>query len=154
MDAPADTLRPVSVPEGLPEALGVEVNDLLQGREDLLAVVSSEEDVRALQPDFSAIRRLTNRGLLVSAPGEEVDFVSRCFFPNAGIDEDPVTGSAHTTLTPYWAGRLGKNGLVARQLSGRGGEIHCRLEGDRVALAGQAVTFLKGDLFLPGSFLS
>jgi PhzF family phenazine biosynthesis protein len=149
MDFPADETRPL--PERLAEvekALGNPVQELLAGREDLVAVVESEEEVRKLDPDFRGIARLEERGILVTAPGREFDFVSRCFFPRFGIDEDPVTGSAHTTLAPLWTERLGKNPLRAAQVSERGGEIGCEVADDRVLLDGRAVTFLRGEICL------
>ncbi len=149
MDAPADQLHEEIIPSSLEDALGAKIKELYSGREDLLAIVESEEVVRHVKPNFEAVAKLTNRGLLVSAPGEQVDFVSRCFFPNAGIDEDPVTGSAHTTMAPYWSERLGKSELTAHQISSRGGKVHCQLEQDRVILGGKAVTYLTGELFLP-----
>ncbi len=149
MDAPADMLEKITVPPPLEEALGIKIEELYQGREDLLAIVGSEQHIKGLEPDFALLARHTPRGILVSAEGNNEDFVSRCFFPNAGVNEDPVTGSAHTTMAPYWGKRLGKNVLEARQLSARGGQIQCRLEGDRVRLSGQAVTYLRGKIYLP-----
>jgi predicted PhzF superfamily epimerase YddE/YHI9 len=120
------------------------VKEVLRGREDLVAVLESESEVRRLEPSMEKIRRLDARGLLATAPGEDCDFVSRCFFPRFGIDEDPVTGSAHTTLAPFWAERLKTNPLTARQISNRGGKVHCRIAGDRISLGGNAVTYLQG----------
>lgn len=148
MNAPVDELSPLDIPQSLEEALGAEILELFKGREDLLAIIKTKEQVIHLSPDFTALTHLTPRGILVSAPGEEVDFVSRCFFPNAGVDEDPVTGSAHTTMVPYWSKQFGKTELKARQLSVRGGEIHCQLAMDRVILTGSAVTYLKGEIYL------
>ncbi|MCB0564988.1 MAG: PhzF family phenazine biosynthesis protein [Phaeodactylibacter sp.] len=144
MDFPTDILENTLAPKVLAEALRVQPREVLIGREDFLAVLDSEAEVAALQPDFRLLRQVKGRGVIVTAPGESVDFVSRCFFPNAGIDEDPVTGSAHTTMTPYWAERLGKQELTARQISRRGGELRCTMLGERVALAGQAVTYMEG----------
>ncbi len=149
MDFPADRLVKVPAPPPqLTEGLGIEPVEVFQGREDYLAILETEDQIRALQPDFRTISKLGGRGLIASAPGKNCDFVSRCFFPQAGIDEDPVTGSAHTTLTPYWAERLGKNHLSARQLSRREGAVGCTLEGQRVILQGQAVTVIEGTLYL------
>jgi PhzF family phenazine biosynthesis protein len=119
---------------------------------DGLALFASESEVLALAPDFAAVEELDCLGLIATAPasGEGVDFVSRFFAPGAGIDEDPVTGSAHCTLTPFWAARLGKNELVARQISARGGELYCKLEGDRVEVAGRATLYLEGLIEVPG----
>ncbi len=114
---------------------------------DMVVLLENETAVRDLQPDIAAIAALDTFGVIVTAPGDEVDFVSRFFAPGAGVDEDPVTGSAHTSLIPYWADRLGKNDLIARQLSARGGELVCRLEGDRVRIGGHAVTYFEGSLF-------
>jgi predicted PhzF superfamily epimerase YddE/YHI9 len=99
-----------------------------------------------LQPDFQRIAALDAFAVIVTAPGDGVDFVSRFFAPSKGIPEDPVTGSAHCTLIPYWAAQLGKTELIARQLSRRGGELHCRLRGDRVDIAGRAVEYLRGEI--------
>lgn len=144
LDFPADFPEPTLAPRALTEALQVKPLEVFAGREDLLVVLGSEAEVAALRPDFRLLQQVKGRGVIATAPGDTVDFVSRCFFPNAGIDEDPATGSAHTTLTPYWAKRLGKQELLARQISRRGGEIRCTMLGERVALAGQAVTFMEG----------
>ena len=115
---------------------------------DYLAVLASEADVRTLRPSLAAVAALDAQGLVVTAPGNEDDFVSRCFAPQAGLDEDPVTGSAHCALVPYWAARLGKTSLRARQLSRRGGELACELRGDRVSLAGRVRPYLEGTIEL------
>jgi PhzF family phenazine biosynthesis protein len=148
MDFPVDNLEPALAPRVLVEALQVEAQEVQMGREDYLVVVASEAEVRALQPDFRQLKSVRSRGVIVSAPGEEADFVSRCFFPNYGVDEDPVTGSAHTTLIPYWAERLSKQELSARQLSSRGGALSCTMLGERVAIAGAAVTYMVGEVWL------
>lgn len=146
MNFPADTLRPVAAPLALIVALGLTPSKVFMGREDYLAVLDNRQQVAGLHPDFSAMRRLQGRGVIVTAPCEDnsADFISRCFYPNAGIDEDPVTGSAHTTMTPYWADRLGKAELFARQISRRGGTMKCKMLNDRVEIIGQAVTYLTG----------
>ncbi|MCB9284629.1 MAG: PhzF family phenazine biosynthesis protein [Lewinellaceae bacterium] len=144
MDFPADPIQPVPIPEGLSDVLGIEPREFFEGRDDWMAVVDAQTTIENLEPDFQKLKKLGKRGLIVTAPGREVDFVSRCFFPQYGIDEDPVTGSAHTTLAPYWAQKLHKTELVARQLSKRGGTVICRLKGDRVELEGKAVTFFEG----------
>lgn len=148
LDFPADTIKPVVVPPSLIEGLGVVPVEVWQGREDLLVLLESQDQVAALQPDFAILKRLEGRGVIASAAGAESDFVSRCFFPVYGINEDPVTGSAHTTLMPYWAGRLGKNHLSARQISRRLGVLDCYLNGDRVEISGQGVTFMAGSIFI------
>jgi PhzF family phenazine biosynthesis protein len=112
-----------------------------------LAIYDRQEDVAALRPDFAAMRRIPGADAIVTAPARDrVDFVSRYFAPNYGVDEDPVTGSAHCVLTPYWAARLGKERLKARQISARGGELDCTLRGDRITLAGRAVLYLEGTI--------
>jgi PhzF family phenazine biosynthesis protein len=114
-----------------------------------MVVLESEAEVRSAVPDIRKLAQLGNQGLIVTAEGEHCDFVSRYFAPGVGIDEDPVTGSIHSVLTPYWAERLGKTCLQARQLSARGGELRCELKGERVAIAGQAAFFLEGSVQLP-----
>ena len=111
-----------------------------------LAVLDSEQAVRDVKPDFRKIAALDNPNLIVTAPGEDCDFVSRFFGPGVGIDEDPVTGSAHCVLVPYWAERLGKNELFARQVSARGGKLWCALDGERVLIAGKAAPYLEGTI--------
>jgi PhzF family phenazine biosynthesis protein len=144
MDFPARRAAPCALPAALTAALGAEPVELLAGDRDWLAVFPSAEDVRALHPDFRALEKL-GRTLIVTAPGRDgIDFVSRFFGPTVGIDEDPVTGSAHCTLVPYWAERTGRTRLEARQLSARGGALSCELAGDRVVLAGRAVLYLEG----------
>lgn len=132
----------------LAQALGAKPRQLLAG-EDLLVVLDSEAEVRALAPDFAALLQIPARAIIVTARGQTVDFVSRFFAPRVGVNEDPVTGSAHTKLTPYWAQQLDKTRLRARQLSARTGELDCELRGDRVFLRGHGVLFLSGELELP-----
>jgi predicted PhzF superfamily epimerase YddE/YHI9 len=120
----------------------------LQAR-DAMIVFDTEEAVRAFCPDFKLLAQLDGLGVIITAPGSEVDFVSRFFAPKAGVPEDPVTGSAHCTLIPYWAERLGKQRLHARQLSPRGGELFCAHHGERVSIAGHAVTYLEGRITFP-----
>jgi predicted PhzF superfamily epimerase YddE/YHI9 len=112
--------------------------------EDLMAVFDSETTVAGLQPDMSLLAQLDSRGIIITAPGEHCDFVSRFFGPKVGIPEDPVTGSAHCVLIPFWASVLDKNDLHARQVSQRGGELFCRLAHDRVRIAGRAALYLEG----------
>lgn len=120
----------------------------LQNVRDMLLVYAHEDDILAIQPDFSALRRF-EQWVCVTAPGRDCDFVSRFFTPGDGYDEDPVTGSTHTMLVPYWAERLGKTTLQAKQCSARGGRLLCQLAGDRVHLTGRAVTVIAGTCFLP-----
>jgi PhzF family phenazine biosynthesis protein len=154
MDFPACPPRPCELigemAERLAEGLGRHPLEVLAG-DDYLAVFGSEAEIRALLPDQSLLARLDLRGVCVTAPGQEADFVSRFFAPKLGIPEDPVTGSAHCMLAPYWAGRLGRHVLNARQVSRRGGEIGCELRGGRVLLAGRAVTFMTAEIHLTES---
>jgi predicted PhzF superfamily epimerase YddE/YHI9 len=111
-----------------------------------MAVFATEQDIRALQPDMAAVAKLAGYGLIVTAPGTDSDFVSRFFAPQSGVPEDPVTGSAHCTLIPYWSKRLGKVRLHARQVSQRGGELWCEDRGERVTIAGYAASYLVGQI--------
>jgi PhzF family phenazine biosynthesis protein len=147
MDFPAQPATACPIPEALVKGLGCEPLEVLTAA-DYLAVFDSEETVRALTPDHAALSRLDRRGVIVTAPGKDVDFVSRFFAPRYGVPEDPVTGSAHCELAPYWAKRLGKDALVARQVSKRGGELLCELKGDRVLLCGSAVTVMVATMRL------
>jgi predicted PhzF superfamily epimerase YddE/YHI9 len=115
-----------------------------------MAVYESEAAVAALAPDMGLLARLACLGVIVTAPGKEAGFVSRFFAPRVGVPEDPVTGSAHCSLIPYWAEQLGKTDFFARQLSRRGGEVHCRLVGERVIIGGEAVVYCRGELEVPG----
>jgi predicted PhzF superfamily epimerase YddE/YHI9 len=135
-------------PTGLTDALGATPLRVLASR-DLVAVFNSEAEVRALKPDFARLMALEYVGIIATAPGSEgIDFVSRFFGPRVGINEDPVTGSAHSTLIPFWAEKLGKTELRARQVSPRGGDLWCRLRGDRVDIGGYAVTYAAGELLV------
>jgi predicted PhzF superfamily epimerase YddE/YHI9 len=146
MDFPARPPSRIAPPPGLVAALRKEPEQVWASR-DLLVVYPSAADVLALTPDFDAIARLEQFAVIVTAPGGgAIDFVSRFFVPAQGIPEDPVTGSAHCTLVPYWANRLGKSVLRARQVSRRGGDLFCALRGDRVDLAGHAVLYLEGTI--------
>ena len=148
MDFPATPAEPVPRLEPLEAALGVRAKYTGRPRFDYLVEVESEEQVRALKPDFSALRQLKVRGVIVTsrASGAEYDFVSRFFAPGSGIDEDPVTGSAHCCLGPFWKERLGRDDLIGYQASARGGFVRTRCVGDRVRISGQAVTVLRGEL--------
>lgn len=149
MDFPAWRAERMPIPPGLSEVLGAPVREVYRTR-DLLLVLDSGDQVRSLRPDIPALARFDCLGVIVTAPGGEADFVSRFFAPRAGIAEDPVTGSAHSTLAPFWAERLGKTRLTARQLSARGGELWCDVRGDRVTIAGQCVPYLQGTITVPG----
>jgi PhzF family phenazine biosynthesis protein len=143
MDLPADPPVPVEPCQGLVEALGVTPLAILAGR-DYLVRVADESSVRRVVPDLGALARIDRRGVIVTAPGQAHDFVSRFFAPGAGVPEDPVTGSAHCALTPYWARELGKRELRAFQLSARGGEVLCTDLGERVRLWGRCAFYLEG----------
>lgn len=147
MDFPARPAAECQVHPGLLEALGGKPERVL-GARDYLVVYSSEAEVRALRPDMEKLSVLDRFAVIVTAPGERSDFVSRFFAPSKGVPEDPVTGSAHCTLIPYWAERLGKRKLHALQVSARGGELWCEDLGERVRMAGGAVCFLEGTLRL------
>jgi PhzF family phenazine biosynthesis protein len=150
LNFPAGAPTPVNTPVDIIfEGLGIPPQPLFKGPYDYMIVLENEAQILALQPDFRRLAASPGRGVVVTAPGSESDFVSRCFFPQSGIDEDPVTGSAHTMLTPYWAQRLGKKQLSAIQLSARRGHLDCELAGDRVYISGYAKIFLKGNI-LPG----
>ena len=151
LDFPARPAGPGS-PDGLAAALGATPADILRiPGATCMAVFDSEDAVRGLTPDMALLSALEDRMIIATAPGEQADFMSRCFAPRAGIDEDPVTGSAHTTLVPYWSTRLGKAELRAVQASARGGELFCTDRGDRVAIAGRAAIRSAGTLDLAGA---
>ena len=148
MDFPADHGKAIPIMKGLEEAVGSEVEAFFQGKDDFLAVISSVEHLRSMDVDLNFVKGLGQRGLIVSAPSDRVDFESRCFYPNYNIDEDPVTGSAHTLLTPYWSIRLNTNTMEAIQASPRQGRLTCIYKGDRVALIGRGVLYMKGEVYL------
>jgi PhzF family phenazine biosynthesis protein len=144
MDFPSRPAHSVIPPPGLKEALGVTPIAVLGSVEDLMFVLDSEKAVRELQPDFSALERIECRGIIVTSRGSQSDFVSRFFAPAVGIPEDPVTGSAHCVLVPYWSSELNKKNLHAFQISKRGGELFCTHTGDRVKISGKAVLYFEG----------
>jgi PhzF family phenazine biosynthesis protein len=155
LDFPTAPLTPVDVPPTLAGALGAEPLACLDTGPhvgDLLVELADERTVRALRPDHPALAACSRRGVVATARAEDpaggYDFVSRCFFPNVGIDEDPVTGSAHTALAPYWSGRLGRTALTGLQASPRSGRVRTRLRGDRTLLNGRAVTVIEGELLV------
>jgi len=145
LDFPSRPARPMAPPAALLKGLGATPAYYAQAQANL-AVFNTAAEVRALRPDFAALATLEQYGTIVTAPGEDCDFVSRFFAPRVGVPEDHVTGSAHCVLTPYWAGRLGKAKLHARQVSLRGGELWCEHAGDRVKIAGHAVLYLRGEI--------
>lgn len=150
LDFPATPAAPCEAPDGLTSALGITATSIGKSRFDYLVELADENGVRGASPDFGKLRALAVRGVMITsrAAAPDVDFVSRFFAPGSGIDEDPVTGSAHCALTPFWSQRLGKTELVAQQLSARGGMLRVRLDGDRVHLGGQAVTVLRGEILV------
>jgi PhzF family phenazine biosynthesis protein len=148
MDFPARAPTPVPASEALSEALGQAPSEVHLSR-DILALYDDEATVRRLAPDQARLLALDEGlGVIVTAKGDTVDFVSRFFVPKGGVADDPVTGSAHCTLVPYWAERLGKSQLIAHQVSPRGGELHCEHRGDRVIMSGECVLFLTGSIHL------
>ena len=147
MTLPSDEVMVVFYEDGL-DKLNIDYESVFEGKDDYLMILKNEQEVIRTRPDFKAISKLDKRGVIITAKGEEADFVSRCFYPAYGIEEDPVTGSAHTLLTPYWSRRLSKNDLVAKQLSKRGGQMTCQLKGEKVNISAAARTIIKGSLYL------
>ena len=145
LDLPSRPGKPVEDTDALAAALGARPREALLAR-DLLAIFDSEDEVRALRPDFERVAAIDAFAVIASAPGDSVDFVSRFFAPKQGIAEDPVTGSSHCTLTPYWAARQGRNRLTAKQVSERVGDLRCELKGNHVIIAGQVVEYLRGEI--------
>jgi PhzF family phenazine biosynthesis protein len=148
LNFPADELARCENLPGITMGIGLTPLEVYRGKTDYMAVLGSEEEVQNIQPDFAAIGKLDARGLIVTAPGNLVDFVSRFFGPQSGVDEDPVTGSAHTTLTPFWSARLGKTSLSAKQISKRGGVLQCRYAPPRVVIGGEAQLYLTGEIIV------
>tara|TARA_B100001559_G_scaffold317155_1_gene321853 strand:+ start:933 stop:1715 length:783 start_codon:yes stop_codon:yes gene_type:complete len=146
LDFPKDSLSKYNEFSSIEEIINTNPIELYKGRDDVLAIVESEEFVRNLDINFELLNKINARGLIVSAGGEKSDFVSRFFAPSAGVNEDPVTGSAHTTLIPYWSNKLGKTSMHAEQLSERGGVLYCEDKNDRVLIGGNAIEYLKGEI--------
>ena len=146
MDFPVGAFKRIPVTEEILSATGGLAEEAWYDGGDLMVVAGSEEALADLVPDYDAMRHLDGRGLIITAASRDYDFVSRCFYPKLNVPEDPVTGSAHTYLTPLWAGKLGKTEMVARQLSSRGGTLRVRLEGRRVFITGNAVLFMQGEI--------
>jgi PhzF family phenazine biosynthesis protein len=147
LDFPAKLCGPAEISEDLVRGLGARPQEVHLGMY-MLAIFERAEEVMALKPDFRILNELEGLAVVCTAPGDDVDFVSRFFGPAVGVDEDPVTGSAHCMLTPFWADRLGKETLLARQVSARGGEVLCQRLGDRVHLTGAAKLYLKGEIYI------
>ncbi len=137
---------PLEIDDNLLAMLGNVPVEVFRGRDDIMCIFENESSIHEIRPDMDLLKIYPVRGLIVSARGTDCDFISRCFFPVTGVDEDPVTGSAHTTLTPYWAKALNKESLNAKQVSARGGELRCTLAGERVIIGGEAITYMKGSI--------
>jgi predicted PhzF superfamily epimerase YddE/YHI9 len=148
LDFPSRPPAPCDAPEKLSRGLGRKPGEVLKSR-DYFAVYDSQAEVASLAPDLHLLAQLDCLDIIVTARGRDADFVSRFFAPGAGVSEDPVTGSSHCSLIPFWARRLGKQELLARQISQRGGELFCRNLGDRVGIGGRAVTYSRGELDIP-----
>ncbi|QJB58249.1 PhzF family phenazine biosynthesis protein [Pseudodesulfovibrio sp. zrk46] len=148
MDFPAWSVREIQVTERVAKALGERPAELYMGERDMMAVFESEAQIRNLNPDFRLVSKLDGMCMICTAPSLDYDFVSRTFVPEEGIPEDPVTGSAHCSLVPFWAERLGKNEFHAYQASRRGGVLDCKHMGDRVKIAGKAIIYMRGTITL------
>lgn len=146
LNFPVDTLKAIAVTDELIACIGKKPIEAFQRLSDAMLVFSTRQEIEEAVPDLLKITHLKARGLIVTAPGTDTDFVSRFFAPQFGINEDPVTGSAHTTLTPYWSRRLGKSELTARQISKRGGFLKCKVLGDRVEMSGQGAFYMEGEI--------
>lgn len=146
LDFPTSEVKKAELPANIEQAFGIKPHKGFTGREDLMYVFENQVVIENLKPDFHFLKTLEMRGIIATAPSDEYDFVSRFFAPREGIDEDPVTGSAHTMLIPYWAERLKKKEMVARQISKRGGILYCKHLGERVEIGGKAVTYLVGEI--------
>jgi PhzF family phenazine biosynthesis protein len=146
LDFPASKISEIEVPENLQTAFNIQLKKCVKGRDDLMLIFEKEEDILNLKPDFQKIIQSKTRGVIVTVKAEKYDFVSRFFAPAVGVNEDPVTGSAHTILIPYWSKELGKNEMIAKQVSARGGILYCKNLGDRVEIGGKAVTYLMGEI--------
>jgi PhzF family phenazine biosynthesis protein len=148
LDFPADEPVETKNPDAIEHGLNVKPLAVYKSSFDYMVVLNSQSEIENLSPDFNLLKTLPSRGTIVTAKGDDADFVSRCFFPQSGIDEDPATGSAHTVMVPYWAKKLGKTRLSAIQLSKRKGYLDCELDGNRVLMSGNAHTYLVGEFFI------
>lgn len=146
LNFPSDPIHPADPPSDLIDALKVNPLEIYKGKTDYLLILGSHEEVQSANPDFNLLKKIPVRGVIISARGEFSDFVSRFFAPASGVDEDPVTGSAHTSMIPYWAEKLAKNELSAVQLSARKGHLFCKYLGERVEISGRAITYLDGEI--------
>jgi PhzF family phenazine biosynthesis protein len=148
LDFPGDTISQVEITSNFHNLFGSKIKELWKGRTDYLVVLNCQKEVEDLKPDLKDLAEIQARGIIVTAPGEECDFVSRFFAPQSGVDEDPVTGSAHTTLTNYWSSVLNKNEFNAIQVSSRRGFLKCKLIGKRVEISGKCRTYMIGEVYL------
>lgn len=148
LNFPTDKLEPVEISHELLKCFDKKPDEIYKGRDDFMFVFRRQEDIESIKPDFAHISTFEGRGIIITAKGNETDFVSRYFAPFFGIDEDPATGSAHTSLTPYWAGQLNKTKLTARQLSERGAYLECAYLDERVEISGECKLYLKGEIYL------
>ena len=146
MDFPSDSPSKIDNDSIFSDALGVEPKELLRGKDDILAIFDNESEIKHMKPNFNKIYELDCRGLIISAEGNHVDFVSRFFGPKCGINEDPVTGSAHTLMIPYWSKVQKKSKFKAQQLSSRGGTLDCELIDDRVFIGGSSYRYMEGNI--------
>lgn len=147
MNFPCASVESIPIPKVIPQGLGAQPLEAFKAS-DLMLIFKTQKEIESMTPDFGVLKTLDARGIIVTAPGETCDFVSRFFAPRVGINEDPVTGSAHTMLIPFWQKRLGKDKLHAWQISDRRGELFCEYQQDRVQISGHAVTFMEGEIFL------
>jgi PhzF family phenazine biosynthesis protein len=148
LDFPAGTLKKATPPPGLIKSIGKKPQEVWKGKTDYLLVYKTEKDIRTISPNYHLLSQVKTRGIIITAPGKTSDFVSRFFAPQVGVNEDPVTGSAHTILIPYWTKKLKKKQLTAKQLSKRQGFLKCKLINKRVHISGKAKTFLQGEIIL------
>jgi PhzF family phenazine biosynthesis protein len=146
LDFPAQSIKKAISPDKLIEGIGKEPIEVYKGKTDYVLVYHNEKEVQTLSPDFTVLSKINIRGVIVTAKGDRSDFVSRFFAPKLGVNEDPVTGSSHTILIPYWAKKLNKDELEAKQLSARQGLLKCRMNKDRVYISGKAITYSKGEI--------
>jgi PhzF family phenazine biosynthesis protein len=148
LDFPADKCVEISNVTEFEKALKIKPVAVYKSSFDYMVIANNQTEIENLSPDLNILKQLPSRGTIITAKGDDADFVSRCFFPQSGIDEDPVTGSAHTSMVPYWANKLGKTKLSAIQLSKRKGYLDCELVDDRVLMSGRAITYLEGEIFI------
>ena len=146
LNFPASKISEIEMPENLISAFNIQSVKCIKGRDDIMLVFENELDIINLKPDFQKIIQSKTRGIIATAKSEKFDFVSRFFAPSVGVFEDPVTGSAHTMLIPYWSQVLGKKEMIAKQVSARGGILHCKYSGERVEIGGKAVTYMTGEI--------